>query len=140
MDEDNSFFYPSDASGGLKSKALRFTALLRPPSLGICRPRKNLSLEKVTQSEYVTIPANRTRFLAKAMWRATTSPFQVSSTSSLPESDHEDDRASIPLSGQPSPDAPPEAREREDSVGLLSPPSPQPSPRALLADAKVPSR
>ena len=41
------------------------------------------------------------------------------------ESDREDDRAS--RSGQPSPDGSLEAREREDSVGLLSAPSSQPS-------------
>ena len=48
----------------------------------------------------------------------------------LQESDLEDDRASH--SGQPSPDGSPEAREREDFIGLLSAPSSQPSPRASL--------
>ncbi len=48
----------------------------------------------------------------------------------LLESDREDDRAS--RSGQPSPDGSLEAREREDSVGLLSAPSSQPSPRASV--------
>jgi hypothetical protein len=48
----------------------------------------------------------------------------------LHESDCEDDRPS--RSGQPSPDGSLEAREREDSVGLLSLPSSQPSPRASL--------
>jgi len=48
----------------------------------------------------------------------------------LQESDREDDRAS--RSGQPSPDGSLEAREREDSVGLLSPPSSQPSPRTSV--------
>ena len=48
----------------------------------------------------------------------------------LLESDREEDRAS--RSGQPSPDGSVEAREREDSVGLLSAPSSQPSPRASL--------
>ena len=46
------------------------------------------------------------------------------------ESDHEDVRAS--RSGHPSPDGSLEAREREGSVGLLSPPSSQPSPRTSL--------
>src|SRR5258708_36760999 len=48
----------------------------------------------------------------------------------VPESDREDDRP--PRSGQPSPDGSLEAREREDSGGLLSPPSSQPSPRASV--------
>jgi len=48
----------------------------------------------------------------------------------VPESDREDDCPS--RSGQPSPDDSLEAREREDSVGLLSPPSSQPSPRASV--------
>ncbi|KAI0299996.1 hypothetical protein B0F90DRAFT_1926006 [Multifurca ochricompacta] len=52
----------------------------------------------------------------------------------LHESDPEDDRAS--RSGQPSPDGSLEAREREDSVGLLSPPSSQPSPRASLLGSR----
>ncbi|KAF8497809.1 hypothetical protein F5888DRAFT_1803273 [Russula emetica] len=52
----------------------------------------------------------------------------------LQESDREDDRAS--RSGQPCPDGSPEAREREDSVGLLSPPSSQPSPRASLLGSR----
>ena len=52
----------------------------------------------------------------------------------LQESDREDDRAS--RSGQPSPDGSLEAREREDSVGLLSPPSSQPSPRASLLGSR----
>jgi hypothetical protein len=52
----------------------------------------------------------------------------------LPESDRESDRAS--RSGQPSPDGSLEAREREDSVGLLSPPSSQPSPRASLLGSR----
>ncbi|KAI9453375.1 hypothetical protein F5148DRAFT_1277448 [Russula earlei] len=52
----------------------------------------------------------------------------------LPESDREDDRAS--RSGQPSPDGSLEAREREDSVGLLSAPSSQPSPRASLLGSR----
>ena len=52
----------------------------------------------------------------------------------LPESDREDDHAS--RSGQPSPDGSLEAREREDSVGLLSPPSSQPSPRASLLGSR----
>jgi hypothetical protein len=52
----------------------------------------------------------------------------------LQESDREDDRPS--RSGQPSPDGSLEAREREDSVGLLSPPSSQPSPRASLLGSR----
>ena len=48
----------------------------------------------------------------------------------LPESDREDDHAF--RSGHPSPDGSLEAREREDSVGLLSPLSSRPSPRASL--------
>ena len=52
----------------------------------------------------------------------------------LLESDREEDRA--PRSGQPSPDGSLEAREREDSVGLLSPPSSQPSPRASLLGSR----
>ncbi|KAH9953468.1 hypothetical protein BC827DRAFT_134941 [Russula dissimulans] len=52
----------------------------------------------------------------------------------LPESDREEDRAS--RSGQPSPDGSLEAREREDSVGLLSPPSSQPSPRASILGSR----
>ena len=52
----------------------------------------------------------------------------------LPESDRESDRP--PRSGQPSPDGSLEAREREDSVGLLSPPSSQPSPRASLLGSR----
>ena len=52
----------------------------------------------------------------------------------LLESDREEDRAS--RSGQPSPDGSLEAREREDSVGLLSPPSSQPSPRASLLGSR----
>ena len=52
----------------------------------------------------------------------------------LQESDRESDRAS--RSGQPSPDGSLEAREREDSVGLLSPPSSQPSPRASLLGSR----
>jgi hypothetical protein len=52
----------------------------------------------------------------------------------LQESDREDDRAS--RSGQPSPDGSLEAREREDSVGLLSAPSSQPSPRASLLGSR----
>ncbi|KAF8465157.1 hypothetical protein DFH94DRAFT_360910 [Russula ochroleuca] len=52
----------------------------------------------------------------------------------LPESDRESDRAS--RSGQPSPDGSLEAREREDSVGLLSAPSSQPSPRASLLGSR----
>lgn len=49
-------------------------------------------------------------------------------------SDHEDDRAS--RSDQPSPDGSLEAREREDSVGLLSPPSSQSSPRVSLLGSR----
>jgi hypothetical protein len=52
----------------------------------------------------------------------------------VPESDREDDRPS--RSGQSSPDGSLEAREREDSVGLLSPPSSQPSPRASVLDSR----
>src|SRR6266403_5380358 len=52
----------------------------------------------------------------------------------LPESDREDDRAS--RSGQPSPDGSLEARKREDSVGLLSAPSSQPSPRPSLLGSR----
>ncbi|KAI0251640.1 hypothetical protein BJV78DRAFT_1282308 [Lactifluus subvellereus] len=52
----------------------------------------------------------------------------------LPESDREEERPS--RSGQPSPDGSLEAREREDSVGLLSPPSSQPSPRASLLGSR----
>jgi ankyrin repeat protein len=52
----------------------------------------------------------------------------------LPESDREDDRAF--RSAQPSPDGSLETREREDSVGLLSPPSSQPSPRASLLGSR----
>jgi hypothetical protein len=48
----------------------------------------------------------------------------------LPESDREDDCAS--RSGQPSRDGLLEMRKCEDSVGLLSPPSSQPSRRASL--------
>jgi hypothetical protein len=48
----------------------------------------------------------------------------------LPESDREDDYASH--SGQPSPDGSLEVCKCEDSVGLLSPPSSQPSRRASL--------
>ena len=48
----------------------------------------------------------------------------------VPESDRKDDRPSH--SGQPSPDGLLEPREREDSVGLLSPPSSQPSPIASV--------
>src|SRR6266478_2200628 len=48
----------------------------------------------------------------------------------LPESDCEEDRAS--RSGQPSPDGSLEARAREDSVGLFSAPSSQPSLRPFL--------
>ena len=51
-----------------------------------------------------------------------------------PEFDRESDRAS--RSGQPSPDGSLEAREREDSVGLLSAPSSQPSPRASLLGSR----
>jgi hypothetical protein len=52
----------------------------------------------------------------------------------LQESDRKDDRAS--RSGQPSPDESLKAREREDSVGLLSAPSSQPSPRASLLGSR----
>jgi len=52
----------------------------------------------------------------------------------LLEEDREEDRAS--RSGQPSPDGSVEAREREDSVGLLSAPSAQPSPRASLLGSR----
>jgi hypothetical protein len=52
----------------------------------------------------------------------------------LQESDREDERP--PRSGQPSPDGSLEAREREDSVGLLSAPSSQPSPRASLLGSR----
>jgi hypothetical protein len=48
----------------------------------------------------------------------------------VPKPDHEDDRLSH--SGQPSPDGLLKAGECEDSIGLLSPPSSQPSPRASL--------
>ncbi len=48
----------------------------------------------------------------------------------VPESDREDDHPS--RSGQPSPDGSLEAREREDSVGLLSPLPSQQSPRASV--------
>ena len=58
----------------------------------------------------------------------------VGSDPSLPESDREEDRPS--RSGQPSPDGSLEAREREDSVGLLSPQSSQPSPRASLLGSR----
>jgi hypothetical protein len=51
-----------------------------------------------------------------------------------PDYDRESDRAS--RSGQPSPDGSLEAREREDSVGLLSAPSSQPSPRASLLGSR----
>ena len=50
------------------------------------------------------------------------------------ESDREDNRAS--LSGQPSLDGSLEAHEREDSAGLLSPPSSQPSFRASLLGSR----
>jgi hypothetical protein len=50
------------------------------------------------------------------------------------ESDSEDDRPS--RSGLPSPDSSLEARECEDSVSLLSPPSSQPSPRASLLGSR----
>ena len=52
----------------------------------------------------------------------------------LHESDREDNRPS--RSGQPSPDGSLEARERENSVGLLSPPSSQPSPRVSLLGSR----
>jgi hypothetical protein len=52
----------------------------------------------------------------------------------LHESDREDDRPF--RSRQPSPDGSLEARERKDSVGLLSPPSSQPSPRASLLGSR----
>jgi hypothetical protein len=52
----------------------------------------------------------------------------------LQEPDREDDRASC--SGQPSPDGLLEARKREDSVRLLSPPSSQLSPRASLLGSR----
>jgi hypothetical protein len=52
----------------------------------------------------------------------------------LQESHREDDLAS--RSGQPFPDGSLEAHEREDSVGLLSPPSSQPSPRTLLRGSR----
>jgi hypothetical protein len=52
----------------------------------------------------------------------------------LHESDCEDERP--PSSGQPLPDGSLEAREREDSVGLLSAPSSQPSPRASLLGSR----
>jgi hypothetical protein len=58
----------------------------------------------------------------------------IVSSDPLPESDREEDRP--PRSGQPSPDGSLEAREREDSVGLLSPPSSQPSPRASLLGSR----
>jgi len=66
---------------------------------------------------------------------AATRPWQtfgseVSYQGLVPESDREDDRPSH--SGQPSPDGLLEPREREDSVGLLSPPSSQPSPIASV--------
>ncbi len=48
----------------------------------------------------------------------------------VPESDREDDQPSH--SGQPPPDGLLEPREREDSVGLLSPPSSQLSPIASI--------
>jgi hypothetical protein len=48
----------------------------------------------------------------------------------VPKPDREDDRPSC--SGQPSPDGLLKAGEREDSIGLLSSPSSQPSPRASL--------
>ena len=52
----------------------------------------------------------------------------------LHESHREDNRPS--RSGQPSPDGSLEARERENSVGLLSPPSSQPSPRVSLLGSR----
>jgi hypothetical protein len=52
----------------------------------------------------------------------------------LLESDCEDDRAS-PL-GTASPDGSLKAREREDSIGLLSPPSSQPSPGPSLLGSR----
>jgi hypothetical protein len=52
----------------------------------------------------------------------------------LQESDREDDRVS--RSGQPSFDVSLEARECEDSVGLLSPPSSQLSPRVSLLGSR----
>jgi hypothetical protein len=58
----------------------------------------------------------------------------IVSSDPVPESDREDDRP--PRSGQPSPDGSLEAREREDSVGLLSAPSSQPSPRASLLGSR----
>ena len=58
-------------------------------------------------------------------------PRQSIGSEVLPESDREDDRA--PRSRQPSPDDSLEVRvEREDSVGLISPTSSQPSHRASL--------
>jgi ankyrin repeat protein len=61
-------------------------------------------------------------------------PRQTIGPEVLPESDREDGHAS--RSGQPSPDGSLEGREREDSVGLLSPPSSQPSPRASLLGSR----
>jgi hypothetical protein len=52
----------------------------------------------------------------------------------LQESDREDDLAC--RLGQPSPDGSLEVCERKDSVGLQSPPSSQPSPRASLLGSR----
>jgi len=52
----------------------------------------------------------------------------------LQESDREDERP--PRSGQPLPDGSLKASEREDSVGLFSAPSSQPSPRASLLGSR----
>jgi hypothetical protein len=64
---------------------------------------------------------------------------QIIGSEVLQESDREDNRA--PRSGRPSPDGSLEARELEDSAGLLSPPSSQPSPRAShITAVRHPSR
>ena len=67
-------------------------------------------------------------------WCRQLHPSQTIGSEVLHESDREDDCTS--RSGQPSPAGSLEARQHGDFVGLLSPPSSQPSPRASLLGSR----
>ena len=79
-------------------------------------------------------PASLTATRPRQMFEGRRQLRQSIGSEVLHESDREEDRPSH--SGQPSPDGSLEARERENSVGLLSPPSSQPSPRASLLGSR----
>ena len=96
------------APGGGRQRPLTASSHVSPTSAGLTATRPRQTFE----------------------WRRQLHPSQTIGSEVLHESDREDDCTS--RSGQPSPAGSLEARQHGDSVGLLSPPSSQPSRRASL--------